>query len=163
MAQSTPLPTRAALRDLLSDLVGQPVAIAEATAQALQPERPARGAVYRRDDGTVAALCVLDRELATAVGAGLGGLPAPGAAAVEAEEDGDLGGELDEYVREVVNIVAKLLNAPGAPHVALRDVRRLPGEVPSDEASVLLTPRRRVDYRVRVDGYPQGTVTFVAA
>lgn len=162
MAQSTPLPTRAALRDLLSDLVGQPVAIAESTGQALQPERPARGAVYRRDDGSVAALCVLDRDLATAVGAGLGGLPAPDASAA-VDEAGDLGGELDEYVREVVNIVAKLLNTPGAPHVALRDVRRLPGEVPSDEASVLLTPRRRVDYRVRVDGYPQGTVTFVAA
>lgn len=158
MAQ-TPIPTRAAVRDLLSDLVGLPVSVAEAAQQQLDGTRPAHGAVYRRDDGAVAAVCVLDPDLATAVGAGLGAVaahdavtPAPGVPE----------GDLEEFLREVVNVLTKLLNGPGSPHVVLRELRRLPGPVPADEAAVVVNPRDRADYRVRIEGYPHGTLTFVA-
>jgi hypothetical protein len=147
------------LRDLLSDLLGQKVSVVPAADQQLSPQRPAFGAIYRRDDDSVAAALVADLALTAAWGAAIGMM---GADAVDQVlENGALDDDTAEFAREVTNVIAKLLNSPTTPHVVLRDVVTLPGEVPADTAPVLLEPAIRADLGIDVTGYAAGTATLL--
>jgi hypothetical protein len=77
-------------------------------------------------------------------------------------ETGALTGDLEEFFREVVNVLAKLLNSPTTPHVRLGEVYRLPGPVPVAVAGLVLEPAARDDHRVTIDGYGPGSMTFLA-
>lgn len=155
MIASTPLPARASLRDLLTDLLGRPATVADAPLQELDANRPAVAAVYRRDDGTVAAVGISDTDLSTHAGAAIGMVP-PGEIATQPAE------ELQELFGEVVNVMAKLLNSPTVPHVVLREVRQLPGSVPADVAALVTNPAARIDYAVEVSGYGHGHLTLLS-
>lgn len=154
-----PLPARASLRDLLTDLLGCKVTVVPGERQELDPARLALAAGYRFDDGGVAAAAVCDLGLAARAGAAIGMMPTS-----EAEEGaggGELTGDLLEFFREVVNVSAKLLNSPTTPHVTLRDLCPVPGEVPGDLAGLLLEPGERVDYRLAIGDYGEGTMTLL--
>lgn len=160
---AVPTPVRASIRDLLKDLVGRPVDVVPAEdPQDLEEGRPAYAATYRFDDGRVAAMAVCDLGAATAMGAAIGMM---GRAEAEAEvaQHGRLVGDLDEFFREVVNVFAKLLNSPTSPHVVLREVDTVPGEVRADAARVALRPSTRVDLGVTVDGFAPGRLTVLTA
>jgi hypothetical protein len=160
MAVATPVPVRAALRDLLTDLLGCTARVADGPRQTLTAERPAVLAVYRRDDGTVAAAAVSDQDLAVRAGAAIGMMPLDDALPAATAEG--LEGDVAEFFHEVVNVMAKLLNSPTLPHVVLREVLPLPGTVPADVAALVTQPGQRSDYRVTLDGYGEGTVTLLA-
>lgn len=160
MAVLCPVPPRASVRDLLTDLLGQQVSVSEGAPQILAKERPAYAAVYRRDDKSVAAACICDSRMALASGAAIGMMPADEAQA-ELETTGTLDGDLYEFFREVVNVLAKLLNSPSTPHVVLSEILVVPGEVPKDVADVVLSPRIRMDIAVAVNGFDPGVATLV--
>lgn len=160
MAVLPPVPPRASVRDLLTDLLGHQVRVTQAAPQTLSSERPAYLAVYRRDDGAPAAACICDLPLAAATGAAIGMVSAEDARA-EVGDSGKLGGDLEEFFREVVNVLAKLLNSPSTPHVVMTEVHAVPGEVPSDVAELVLNPRLRVDHHVAVEGYDGGVATIL--
>ena len=157
-----PVPVRASVRDLIGDLVGKSVSVAPAPAPQQLNGRPAYAATYRFDDGRVAGLTVCDLPAALAMGAAIGFMPRPDAEA-ELAENGELAGDLLEFFREVVNVFAKLLNSPMTPHVALRELDRVPGKVRADAAAVALSPSARVDYEVIVDGFDPGMLTVLVA
>ena len=156
-----PLPARASYRDLLRDLVGQAVTIRPGPDQSLGSDRPSYLASYRYDEGGVAALAVLDQPLSAALAAALGMVSA---AAVHEHvgQDGRLDDELREFLNEVVNVAAKLLNRPASPHVALRELLEVPGHVPTDIAELATEPTTRHDWLVEVDGYGDGVLTLLA-
>ena len=156
-----PLPARASYRDLLRDLVGQSVTVRPGPEQSLGAERPAYLAAYRYDDGGVAALAVLDQQLALAVAAALGMMPTA-EADQRVADDGRLDEELQEFLHEVVNVAAKLLNRPASPHVVLRELLEVPGPAPTDVVALATEPRERHDWLVHVDEYGEGLVTLLA-
>lgn len=160
MAVLCPVPARASIRDLLADLVGHDVTIKASNPQMLAAERPAFAAVYRRDDGTPAAVCICDADTALATGAAIGMMPLEDAEE-EVGADGTLEGDLLEFFREVVNVLAKLLNSPSTPHVVLAEILQVPGKVPQDMAQLVQSPLERVDLRIDVDGYRPGVATLV--
>lgn len=155
-----PLPARASVRDLLADLLSQPVSVGAGAAQQLDGERRSQLAVYRFDDGSVAALCVAELDLAVAAAAAIAGMPAAAVAAATARSE--LDGDLAECYRETVNVLSRLLNSPTTPHVVLAGVHPVPGQVPADVARLALAPAARADYRVTVAGYGGGALTFLA-
>ncbi|MTV27367.1 hypothetical protein FTX61_18390 [Nitriliruptoraceae bacterium ZYF776] len=155
-----PVPARASYRDLLRDLLGRAVTVRPGPAQQLTEDAPSYLACYRFDDGEVAAVAVADLSLGTAAGGAIGMMP-PAEARAEVAEAGKLDGDILEFFQEVVNVAAKLLNSPSTPHVVLREVLTVPGEVPEDLAEVVLQPRVREDWRVDVDGYGDGAVTLL--
>lgn len=157
--QRCPLPARASLRDLLTDLLGCKVTVRPAERQELDEARKALAAGYRFDDGAVAAACVCDLDLAARAGAAIG--MSPTSEADEAAGGTELSGDLLDFFREVVNVSAKLLNSPTTPHVTLRDLHPVPGEVAGDLAAVLLEPLERVDYRLAIGDYGEGTMTLL--
>jgi hypothetical protein len=151
------VPFRASVRDLLTDLLGRKVAVADAEPFVLAPERPAMLATYRFDDGEMAAAAACDLPLAASAGAAIGMLPAG-----EFDAGGDrMDDELAEFFHEVVNVFAKLLNSPTTAHVVLRDVYPVPGDVRADVARLVLEPGGRLDYRVEVEGYGAGTMVLL--
>jgi hypothetical protein len=161
MAESVPLPVRGSVRDLLNDLLGRAVSVAKSAPQTLDAGRQAFAASYSLDDGSVAAVCICDRALAGSSGAAIGMVPATEAAEQMASA-GVLQGDLYEFFREVVNVLAKLLNGPAMPHVRLHEVHPVPGLVPAEVAAVILSPSDRLDYEIAVDGYGSGTMTLLA-
>jgi len=160
---AVPVPVRASIRDLLSDLIGVPVGVTQAPApMELSEDRPAYAATYRFDDGRIAAMTVCDLSVATATGAAIGMMPRADALH-EVEEHGRLVGDLEEFFREVVNVFAKLLNSPTSPHVVLRSVDPVPGPIRADAARMALRPGARQDVRVEVQGFDPGLLTILTA
>ena len=155
-----PLPVRATVRDELADLLGREVTIDQAAPQTLDDERAADAATYVWDDGRVAAVGIWELSLAAGAGSAIGMVAAE--QAVDAVEAGALSEEQREFFHEVVNVLAKVLNSPETPHVKLRGVDVVPGQVPRDMADLVLEPQARQDFAVSVDGYGEGTLTFLA-
>jgi len=156
-----PLPVRASVRDLLTDLLQRQVTVQIATEpQTLAEGHPTLAASYAVDDGTPIALVVFDLPLV--IGAGSAFLQnSPGAAAASVEA-GELDDEVREAFHEVVNVMAKLLNSASTPHVRLGGMHMLPGDVPRGVADVATQPVVRADYRVLIEGYAGGLVTVLA-
>lgn len=159
MSDRCPLPARASFRDLLRDLMGASVQVRTGAPQQLDVQRPAYLAGYRFDTGDAAAVTVCDAGLSLAVASALAALTLEGDEAAELEQD--LEGDLLEFLHEVVNVSARLLNSPTTPHVKLRELLRIPGEVPEDLAGIATSPTRREDWQVTIDGYGDGTLTLL--
>jgi hypothetical protein len=156
-----PVPARASYRDLLRDLLGRSVTLRPGPAQVLDPARPSYLAEYRFDDGGLAALTVADLELSAAMGAAIAAMPPQETQAMVAAS-GELDDELQEFLHEVVNVTAKLMNSPTTPHVVLAHLSPVPGQVAEDVAGLATRPRAREDWQVSVDGYGTGLLTIVS-
>lgn len=160
MSARCPLPARASFRDLMRDLVGQAVTVRPGAPLSLDTSRPCYLAGYRFDAGDAAAMAVADLTLAAAAGAAIGMMP-PKETFAEVEEAGGLEGDLLEFFHEVVNVAARLLNSPSTPHVVLRSLDPVPGEVPEDLASIATTPSVRHDWTVTIEGYGEGKLALL--
>lgn len=158
-----PTPVRASIRDLLGDLVGKPVTVTAAeTPMELDESQSCYAATYRFDDGRAAAVALYDLTAAAAMGAAIGSVSRADAEAAVAQHGG-LAGDLDEFFREVANVMAKLLNSPTSPHVVLCEVDAVPGQIRADVARVALRPAVRVDLGVQVEGFDSGRMTLLTA
>lgn len=156
-----PLPARASFRDLLRDLLGRPVSVRPGSPQELNAGAPSYLASFHFDDGVPAAVAVAGQSLSAAVAAALAMLP-PKETLTQVEIDGGLNQEMVEFLHEVVNVTAKLLNSPTTAHVVLRQVLPVPGEVQADVAKLALAPSVRHDWQVQVEGYGEGVLTFLS-
>ncbi|MBS3940133.1 MAG: hypothetical protein KG028_04150 [Actinobacteria bacterium] len=155
-----PMPARASYRDLLRDLLGRTVTVRGGGVHELHPERPSYLAGYRFDDGEAAAVVVADLNLATACAASIAMLP-PMETRAQVAEAGRLDEELLEFFHEVVNVGGKLMNSPMTPHVVLRELVAVPGQIPADLAKIASAPEQRQDWQVSVEGYGEGVLTLL--
>ena len=105
-------------------------------------------------------MAVCDLPAAAGMGAAIGFM-SRGDAEAELAQHGGLAGDLEEFFREVVNVFAKLLNSPTSPHVVLREVDPVPGELRADAAELAHRPARRVDLHVQVDGFDRGSLALL--
>lgn len=160
MSARCPLPARASFRDLLRDLVMQPVTVRPGPPLELSSEQPSYLAGYRFDAGEAAAMAVADLTLAAAAGAAIGMMP-PKETLAEVREAGALEGDPLEFFHEVVNVAARLLNSPTTPHVVLRSLDPIPGDVAEDLAAIATTPAVRHDWTVTIEGYGEGRLVFL--
>ncbi len=160
MSARCPLPARASFRDLLRDLVRQPVTVRPGPPLELREDRPSYLAGYRFEAGEAAAMAVADLTLAAAAGAAMGMMP-PQETLAEVEKAAALEGELLEYFHEVAGGTARLLNSPTTPHVALRSLDPVPGEIPEDLAAMATSPSVRHDWAVGIEGFGEGRLALL--
>lgn len=160
MSAQTPLPTAKDVRELVEGLVGRDVQVA--TGGAMIDPTSGDGAlvgVYVDDRMALTAVVLLDLALAAHVGASLGLVPARSAA--DAVTEGVLSPALSENAGEVLNVMASLFNAEGAPHVRL-DALYEPGHpLPADVATWVPAYVRRTDLDVEVTGYGAGRFSLL--
>lgn len=154
-----PLPVQEDLRDLLADLLGR-----EVTAVRSEQPVPARGGAtggYVTDDGRPAAAVVCDLAFAARAAAAITLIPSP--AAEEAIAEGALTPNLRENLREVLNVMARLLNSAQTPHVRLQEVYPPGVEPPAEVARLIAQPADRRSFEVEIAGYGPGRLTVAVA
>jgi len=153
------LPAAKDVKDMLSGLVGKPVAVNPGPPVTPTEKSPVSVAVYVDPGMAINALCVMDLP-ASAYTAGALALLPPGGCQDAVEEDGELSGLLAEALHEVVNVLSALFNIPGAPHSKLHKLY-VPGEdLPGDVAG-LLANFNRIDLGLEVPGYGKGGLSLV--
>ena len=153
------LPAAKDVREMLTGLVGKPVAVSPGAPVTPAPDRPVSVAVYVDPQMNVNALCLMDLGAAAYTGSALALLP-PGGAQDAVEEDGELSGMQVEALHEVVNVLSALFNTPGAPHSKLHKLYAPGEEVPGDLAG-MLAAFNRIDLAIEVPTYGKGSLSFV--
>ena len=157
----TLLPASKDVRDMLSGLIGKPVAVSPGAPVTPEPLRPVTVAIYTAPDLSVNALCVMDLA-ASAYTAGALALLPPGGCQDSVEEDKELSPMQLEALHEVVNVLSALFNTPGAPHSKLNKLVKDGEDVPGDVAG-LLASFNRLDLEIEVPGYGKGGMSLVIA
>jgi hypothetical protein len=158
MPASFPVPIQEDIRDLLMDLLGRGAAVDKVSPLVLEEDQSAVIAEYRTDDGAVGAVCLVDAEFAIRTAGALTMVPA--AAVADTLRRGDLGDSLDNF-REIVNILAQLLNSPRTSHLRLAGVHVVPGPLPDGVSSLVERPEFRRDFAVQIEGYGAGRISLL--
>jgi hypothetical protein len=153
------LPASKDVRDMLTGLVGKPVAVNPGAPVTPAPGKPVAVAVYVDPQMAINALCVMDLGAAAYTGAALALLP-PGGAQDAVEEDGELTSLLVEALHEVVNVLSALFNTPGAPHSKLHKLYAPGDDLPGDIAGMLAN-FNRIDLAIEIPGYGKGALSLV--
>jgi hypothetical protein len=153
------LPASKDVRDMLTGLVGKPVAVNPGAPVTPTPDKPVAVAVYVDPHMAINALCVMDLGAAAYTGAALALLP-PGGAQDAVEEDGELTSLLVEALHEVVNVLSALFNTPGAPHSKLHKLYAPGDDLPGDIEGMLAN-FNRVDLAIEVPSYGKGALSLV--
>ena len=160
MSNDTHLPAAKDVRDLLADLLGRDVGVTTGGPM-VDPavDFGAMVGVYVDRNVRLAALVLLDIDLASRMGAAIALLPTR--AAESAIDNGLLPDNIRDNAAEILNIMASLFNVEGAPHVRL-DAVYAPGDpIPADVAQWVLTFVRRCDLGVDVSGYGPGQFSLL--
>ena len=153
------LPAAKDVREMLEGLVGRGVSVAPGAPVTPAPDRPVAVAVYVDPDLAVNAVCLMDLAASAFTAGALALLPAGGCQDA-VEEDGELTSLLVEALHEVVNVLAALLNTPGAPHSKLHKLYAPGDDLPLDVES-MLAGFNRLDLAVEVQGYGKGALSLV--
>jgi hypothetical protein len=154
---SSPMPTRMAVRNLIGDLIGRDVDIRDS--EPIQSKVTNVTGVYVTDRLATSAIAVLDFEAAARLGGALGMLPRGGV------EDAITERQLPPMVRdntyEVLNVLASAFNIGNAPHVRLYQMYGPGGGVPTDVASMGASVIGRMDVTLQIAGYGNGKLSIV--
>ena len=153
------LPAAKDVKDMLSGLVGKPVAVNPGPPVTPTEKSPVSVAVYVDPGMAINALCVMDLA-ASAYTAGALALLPPGGCQDAVEEDGELTALLVEALHEVVNVLSAMLNVPGAPHSKLHKLYAPGEDLPGDVAGMLAN-FNRIDLAIEVPGYGKGGLSLV--
>jgi hypothetical protein len=159
MTAAVVLPAAKDVKDMLTGLVGKPVAVTPGAPVTPTPDKPVSVAVYVDPGMAINALCVMDLA-ASAYTAGALALLPPGGCQDAVEEDGELTGLLVEALHEVVNVLSAMFNVPGAPHSKLHKLYA-PGEDLPGDVEGMLANFNRLDVVVEVPGYGKGGLSLV--
>jgi hypothetical protein len=155
------LPVPKAVKDLLEDLLGRPIAVSPADPLRNADMKDTLVALYVDPAGKLGAVAGLDFALTVFIGAAIGLIPPGGAEACI--EDKEISKMIGENAVEVCNILASLINREGAVRLKLHQTF-LPGNAaPNDAVAYLLALGRRIDLLVDVGGYGSGQLSLAFA
>lgn len=158
MPTQYPMPTGAAVREVLSTIMGRAVTVAASAAGNPDAASPGVVADYGVDDGPVAVCCYADVRLTNALGGVLSEEPAESVEAASAE--GRIDDKTVESWNEIVTQLARLLNSPDTPALRVRGVHRTPGELSDETSALLAQPGALRSFDVTVADYGTGTLSL---
>ena len=154
-----PVPRTDALQEVLHAMVGSDVKVTLEKHPEIDDDAPAVLAEFVSDEDNVGALCLVDHKAAISLGSALiGVLPEAAQTAIDGYKLDD---EAIENVREVVNVLAQLFNSEFTPHIRFRDLHRQPGKLPDDTQELRRKPLGARHFRVTVEKYATGLVSFM--
>jgi hypothetical protein len=140
-------------------MVGTEVKVSIEKDPTIDADAPAILAEFVSDEETVGALCLVDHRAAISLGGALVGIPPD--AAQQAIDGYKLDDEAIDNVREVVNVMAQLFNSDFTPHVRFRELHRQPGKLPDGAQALRTKPLATRHFKVAIDGYATGIVSFM--
>lgn len=145
------MPTRESVRQLLSDLLARKVNV-QRSAVPLQVFQYSADLID--DEDVLLAICALDLPLSAYMGSALCQVPV--GAAKECLKLGKLPPNLQENLREVVNILSSVFNGEGMPHVRLKELWPTATEPFKELNNHLTRATERYDLDVTIEGYGAG-------
>jgi serine/threonine protein kinase len=151
------LASAADLAGLLEVLLQRPVQAKQQKSKVSHDEGVV--AVYAGDDGTPEALVHFDLLAAGSTAAALTSFPSH--MVRDANRQGHLSPILMENLREVANVLTKLIRGMSTARLRIQSVHPLPGVVPPGVAAALQTPPSSVSFEVFVSDYPSGRMTVI--
>lgn len=154
-----PLPTRAAIGELMSSLVGKEVTTIEQPPWNDSLKEAAFVGTYVDDKDTVKALVLGDLSLACFVGSALSMVPAEEAQAVV--KSGKISDNMAENCREIINVAASLFNSGSATHLKLKTAHFDMAALPDDVKAWVAKPPARVDLQASVPDYGPGRMAVM--
>lgn len=157
---ATPLPSALEVREVLQGLLGRDVEVLTGGPM-VDPGAPGGALVaeYISDQMQLAALIVMDLPLAARSGAAIALMPSAASESdVDAQEISDV---LLENAGEILNVLASLFNAEGAPHLRLNAVHAPGAGIPADVAPWVLAYVARLDLECDVAGYGPGGLSVL--
>jgi len=158
----TAVPSLKAVRDTISGLLGKDVEVRpDAEPPTVGGDSGTVVGLYVDDGLRSAAVMVVDLPLAARLGAAIGLVPPTTAGA--AADAGTLAAGLRENVTEILNVLARVLNVAGAPHVRLYSVAATAQELRPDVRALAVKAAPRVDIEVEVPRYGSGVMSVVIA
>lgn len=157
LTESSPLPSRHALRSLLEGLTGRDIELRDG--DPVPPKATNVIAVYVTDKIVTSAVCVVNIEGAARLGGSLGMLPKGGVD--DAIDTRDLYSPIRENCYEVLNVLSAVFNVPNAPHVKLYEMYGPDQDVPGDVAALAATMGSRMDLSISIAGYGDGLMSVV--
>ena len=155
-----PIPIQEGVRALLGDLLGRGIAVERAAPPDYEADEIVVVGDYVNDTGDVATAIVVDHEFACLAGAALVSMPAT--AARDNIRRAVLPDNVLENVHEVLNVAAQLMQMTGSPHVRLRTVTVLPGDLPADTGALVSRPTSRRDFVADIEGYGAGRISVLS-
>jgi hypothetical protein len=153
------MPSVQAIQELMSGLLGKRLGVKDGKAFAPGGTNPVVIGVYKRDDGAVAALVVMDIALAANAAAALVLIP-PGVAG-DSARSGKLAENLLENVKELLNVCGRLFVSPGTAHVRMKATCTVPPAAPPEIAGLLAKPNNRLDLELNIPGYAGGRMAVL--
>src|SRR3954453_14376089 len=156
-----PVPKPEAVQDVLGAMVGTEVKVVIDKNPDIDADAPAILAEFVSDQDTVGALCLVDHRAAISLGGALVGVPPD--AIQQAMHGYKLDDEAMENVREVVNVMAQLFNSDFTPHVRFRELHRQPGKLPDATNDLKRKPLAARHFKISIDKYADGILTFMLA
>jgi hypothetical protein len=159
MSTATFLSDPIAVGKLLFNLMDRPVNVKRIT-----PTPAPRGvlvvASYAHDDGSSAGICWMDMPAAGSAAAAL--TLTPVSIVDESVKSGKLLAPLDENVREVLNICARLFASAESHRVYLSEVYLPPAKVPATLMASIAKPATTIQVDMAINGYRPGKMGFIA-
>lgn len=159
MSRLGALPTEADVSSLMDGLLDRGAEVAAEPTPVLPGRDVVVVGAYVDGEQDVRAVVMLDLGLGASLGGGLA-LMSP-LKVGEAIEAGALTDELGENAKEVHNVAASWFTANEV-HLKLADVAVAPAPVVPSVVSFLRSPRRRVDFSIKVPTYGAGRLAIVA-
>lgn len=157
---ATPLPSALETREVVEGLLGREVVVLTGGPMA-DPAGPGGAVVaeYTSDQLRLAALVVMDLPMAARSGAAIALMPS--SASEAAVGDGELTDVLLENAGEILNVLASLFNADGAPHLRLNAVHAPGATLPVDVAPWVMAYVARLDLECDISGYGTGVLSIL--
>lgn len=155
----TRLPAVKDVKDALEGLLGRDVDTNHGDPFSGDQRAGATYAIFVDDRLGTRAVAVADLPFSAYAGAAIGLVPVGGAEV--ALEDKELSPMLQENLYEVLNVLASVFNADGAPHVKLHSVHHVGETVPTDAIAYANTLGRRLDLELKVASYGAGRLSII--
>jgi hypothetical protein len=144
---------------VLTAIVGTRVTAAPSRHEVMDDDAPSVLAEFVADSDAVGALCHVEHRVAISLSGAL--VRVAPQAALAAIDGYKLDDESIENVREVVNVMAQLFNSDFTPHLRFKDMHRQPGKLPEGTNELRRSPLAVRQYKVSVDNYGSGILSFL--
>jgi hypothetical protein len=154
-------PAIPALREMLEMMLGRGVTVTDAGWAPPAGAVPVAVGVYVDDAEALAGCAWVDLPLAAAMGAAMSMVPK--ARVEECVQTGEVVPDFQENLHEVLNIASALLNTEDSGHVRIRTLELLAAGLSEDTLTLLADPRAAGYYRVSVEEYGDGLMSFTLA
>lgn len=151
------LPDVTSIGTLLSGILGRKVVVAKAPPLDMGPKVSKVFGIYR--EAATGRVCVCVADLVFAANAAGAMLVFPPFAVANAIRAGKLDDDLNETIREILNICSRCFHDEA--RVVLAEVCSDLNSVPADAAQVLKTPLLRSDVSASITGYAEGRLTLL--